>query len=88
LPKAIDAVMDCDLVLYQAGVDCHIDDPFGGIYSDKSLLDRDSMVLDYLRGKPVVWNLAGGYQFDEAGTIEPTLRLHRMVPRILQKLEA
>jgi hypothetical protein len=27
---------------------------------------------------PLVWNLAGGYQRDESGSIEPVLKLHRM----------
>ncbi|MCV2352284.1 hypothetical protein [Paucibacter sp. Y2R2-4] len=68
-----------DLVLYQAGADQHIKDPLGGLLTTAEMKRRDEYVLQsYARwGVPVAFNLAGGYQTDEAGTIEPVLKLHR-----------
>ena len=37
-------------------------------------------------GIPVVWNLAGGYQRDEQGTIEPVLALHRQTMDICAQI--
>jgi acetoin utilization deacetylase AcuC-like enzyme len=57
-----------ELVLYQAGADPHIDDPFGaGLLTGAELRARDAVVFETCRrlGMPVVWNLAGGYQEDE-----------------------
>lgn len=54
----------CDLVLYQAGADPHVDDPLGGFLTTPQLALRDWRVFAGLRerGIPVAWNLAGGYQ--------------------------
>lgn len=55
----------CDIVLYQAGADAHIDDPLGaGFLTTEQLFERDRLVFRTLRALkiPVVWNLAGGYQ--------------------------
>lgn len=54
----------CDLVLYQAGADPHINDPLGGFLTTKELQRRDELVFQGLRarGIPVAWTLAGGYQ--------------------------
>jgi acetoin utilization deacetylase AcuC-like enzyme len=54
----------CDLLLYQAGADPHIDDPLGGFLTTDQLRERDRLVFRAARraGLPVVWNLAGGYQ--------------------------
>ena len=52
------------LVLYQAGADAHIDDPYGcGYLTTDQLRERDKMVFGLVRRKqlPCVWNLAGGY---------------------------
>lgn len=53
-----------DLVLYQAGADCHVDDPLGGWLTTEEMKDRDETILEYFYkvGMPVAWNLAGGYQ--------------------------
>ena len=55
---------DCDLLLYQAGADPHVDDPLGGFLDDEQLARRDAIVFGEARrmGLPVAWNLAGGYQ--------------------------
>lgn len=55
---------DCQLVLYQAGADPHVDDPLGGFLTTMQLARRDWKVFQGLRarGIPVAWDLAGGYQ--------------------------
>lgn len=67
------------LVLYQAGADCHVDDPLGGFLTSEEMRDRDRLVfaLAVEHGLPLVWNLAGGYQRDQRGSISPVLALHR-----------
>jgi len=69
----------CDIVLYQAGADQHIDDPLGGLLTTEQMRRRDRAVFWHAKNYnvPLVWNLAGGYQRDLAGDIEPVLRLHR-----------
>jgi acetoin utilization deacetylase AcuC-like enzyme len=64
LPERISAFADCDVLLYQAGADPHIDDPLGGWLSTEELFRRDYTVFKRCRemGLPVAWNLAGGYQ--------------------------
>ena len=68
-----------DLVLYQAGADMHVDDPLGGLLTTEQMRQRDrSIFSNCVRlNIPIVWNLAGGYQRDEKGGIEPVLALHR-----------
>jgi acetoin utilization deacetylase AcuC-like enzyme len=70
---------DCDIVLYQAGADMHIADPLGGVLTTEQMRQRDRNVFWVAREYriPLVWNLAGGYQRDPAGTIAPVLQLHR-----------
>jgi len=62
----VEALFDkCDIVLYQAGADMHIDDPLAaGFLTTQELFMRDSIVFHTLKklNVPVVWNLAGGYQ--------------------------
>lgn len=69
-----------DLVLFQAGADAWNEDPLGaGLLSFNELRLRDLAVFEscIMRGAPLVWNLAGGYSKDSAGTIEPVLAIHR-----------
>ena len=63
---------ECDIVLYQAGADPHVDDPLGGFLTTAQLLTRDRQVFDGLRqrGIPVAWDLAGGYQTPLSRVIE------------------
>lgn len=70
---------DCDLIIYQAGADQHIDDPYGGLLTYEQMQIRDRKVFDFdnHHNIPLVWNLAGGYQKDSAETIEPVLKCHR-----------
>ena len=86
LNKAIDACMDCDLVLYQAGADPHVNDPLGGVLTSQQMSARDRLVFERLGRRALVWNLAGGYQSVEGDTdaqrIEPVLALHRETARL------
>lgn len=64
LPSIIESFEGCDVLLYQAGADPHIDDPLGGWMTTAQLAERDHIVFETARriGLPVAWNLAGGYQ--------------------------
>lgn len=64
IPADLDRLASCDVVLYQAGADPHIDDPLGGFLTTAQLALRDWHVFSGLveRGIPVAWDLAGGYQ--------------------------
>jgi acetoin utilization deacetylase AcuC-like enzyme len=78
IPKILERFGGCDLVLYQAGADPHIDDPLGGWLTTEQIYRRDRAVFDELKrlSVPVAWNLAGGYQLDENGGIRPVLDIH------------
>lgn len=78
LPSIVGAMHDCDVVLYQAGADPHVDDPLGGWLTTGQLRRRDAIVFDRLAGLgvPVAWNLAGGYQKDPDGSIPKVLEIH------------
>lgn len=62
--ELLEQFRNCDLILYQAGADPHVDDPLGGWLTTDQLHQRDWAVFDWCRraGVPVAWNLAGGYQ--------------------------
>lgn len=77
-----------DLILYQAGADVHIDDPFGGVLSTEQMAARDHMVFETSHGLriPIAWNLAGGYQRDVSGTILPVLVLHEQTYRLASEI--
>jgi acetoin utilization deacetylase AcuC-like enzyme len=64
LPAIVESMRRCDLILYQAGADPHIDDPLGGWLTTAQLAERDRLVFETAKalGIPVAWNLAGGYQ--------------------------
>lgn len=68
----------CDLVIYQAGADQHVDDPLGGVLTSAEMAQRDRSVFWACReyNIPLVWNLAGGYQRDVNGTAKPVIDLH------------
>ena len=69
----------CQVLLYQAGADPHVNDPLGGWMTTDQLARRDRIVFETAAqiGVPVAWNLAGEYQRDSAGGIEPVLEIHR-----------
>lgn len=64
LPGLMQRFAVCDVLLYQAGADPHVDDPKGGYLDDAQLAQRDAVVFAQARslGVPLAWNLAGGYQ--------------------------
>ncbi len=78
LPNALKQLSGCDIVLYQAGADPHILDPHGGWMETEEMRLRDTIVFDILAESkvPVVWNLAGGYQKKEDGSIPAVLEIH------------
>ena len=55
---------ECDVLLYQAGADPHVDDPLGGQLTTEQMRRRDRIVFEHCKRQrlPVCWNLAGGYQ--------------------------
>ncbi|HAS43982.1 MAG TPA: histone deacetylase [Microscillaceae bacterium] len=69
---------DCEVLFYQAGVDCHIDDPQvdSGHFTTEQMAERERMVYTTCRALelPVVTNLAGGYQ----KPIEKVVQLHNL----------
>ena len=75
LPEVVREFSDCDLLIYQAGADQHINDPLGGFLTTAELAERDRIVFSVAKeiGIPVVWNLAGGYQ-QPLGSV---LEIHR-----------
>lgn len=78
LPEVLRGMADCDVVLYQAGADPHVDDPLGGWLTTEELHRRDQVVFRTLKDLhvPVAWNLAGGYQRAPDGSIPEVLRIH------------
>lgn len=78
LPEVLWAMSTCDLVLYQAGADPHVDDPHGGWLTTAQLRMRDAEVFTALAKAniPVAWNLAGGYQIEKDGSIPKVLEIH------------
>lgn len=60
----IERFNECDILFYQAGADPHIDDPLGGYLTTEQMKRRDEIVFKVAKklNKPIVWNLAGGYQ--------------------------
>jgi acetoin utilization deacetylase AcuC-like enzyme len=83
LPDLVAGFAECDLLLYQAGADAHVDDPLGGWMTTEQLRERDRIVFEACERLrlPVAWNLAGGYQRDARGGIEPVLQIHRNTMR-------
>lgn len=78
LPELCESMRDCDVVLYQAGADPHVDDPLGGWLTTEQLRRRDARVFQTFArlGVPVAWNLAGGYQREPDGSIPKVLEIH------------
>lgn len=67
-----------DVILYQAGADVHVDDPYGGILTTEEMYERDLRVFTIAKSLdiPLVWNLAGGYQIEQDGSIGKVIDLH------------
>jgi acetoin utilization deacetylase AcuC-like enzyme len=78
LPQILAHFVGCDVVLYQAGADPHINDPHGGWLTTDEMRQRDARVFEAFNalGIPVAWDLAGGYQVEKDGTIPKVLEIH------------
>lgn len=74
IPDIVKEFSRCDVILYQAGADPHIDDPLGGWMTTEQLRKRDELVFLTAKklGIPIAWNLAGGYQ----KPFENVLKIH------------
>ena len=69
-----------DFVIYDAGVDVHINDDLGHLHiTTPGVLARDKMVLDMCKqkGLPVACVIGGGYQRDIAALVDVHLQLFR-----------
>ena len=75
--QEVASVRDCDVILYQAGADQHINDPLGGFLTTLQLKERDRRVFEAASSLsvPIAWNLAGGYQVNSGG-IQAVLDIH------------
>jgi acetoin utilization deacetylase AcuC-like enzyme len=74
-----------DLVLYDAGVDPHINDRLGKLaLTDHGIFDRDLQVLDTCisQGYPVACVIGGGYAEDLNGLVYRHSLLHRAASKI------
>jgi acetoin utilization deacetylase AcuC-like enzyme len=78
LTSELQRLATCDVVLYQAGADPHVDDPLGGWLTSAELRERDRIVFRALAKTrtPVVWNFAGGYQQEPDGSIPKVMAIH------------
>lgn len=83
LRGCVERMAGCDVVLYQAGADQHIDDPLGGLLTTAELKARDTQVFAILAelGIPVAWNFAGGYQKETDGSIPKVVEIHENTAR-------
>ena len=65
-------------ILYQAGADVHIDDPYGGVLTTEQIYERDRRVFSIAKelGLQIAWNLAGGYQVAQDGSIDKVIEIH------------
>ncbi|KAA2284330.1 hypothetical protein [Arenimonas fontis] len=75
----------CDVVLYQAGADPHVDDPLGGFLDTAQMAMRDLQVFSGLHsaGVPVAWVLAGGYQEPLQKVVQLHVNTMRMVAEVM-----
>ena len=78
IPKILERFADCDLMLYQAGADPHIDDPLGGWLTTDQLYRRDRACS---RGSSVWISLSPGTwpvatRTTRTGGIRPVLDIH------------
>jgi len=78
LPEIVRSFRGVDLLIYNAGVDPHIDDPLGGVLTTQQMALRDQIVFQTAKelGLKVCVSLAGGYQVDRNGNIDNLLALH------------
>ncbi|HEY9640901.1 MAG TPA: histone deacetylase [Coleofasciculaceae cyanobacterium] len=86
LPDLLDQVKP-DLVLYDAGVDVHLDDRLGKLaLSDRGVFCREMQVLStcVAQGYPVACVIGGGYANDMAALVYRHSLLHRAASEVYQ----
>ena len=78
LPGIIREFADVDLIIYNAGVDSHVNDPLGGNLTTEQMARRDRIVFETAceMDIPVCTSLAGGYQISPDGSLNQVLSLH------------
>lgn len=78
LPNRVREFRTADLIIFNAGVDSHINDPLGGMLTTEQMARRDRIVFETAHeiGVPVCTSLAGGYQVSRDGSLEAVLKLH------------
>jgi acetoin utilization deacetylase AcuC-like enzyme len=83
--KQLDEAGDCDLCLYNAGVDPFEDDEGGGLQgiTREHLIKREALVFDWARSRtlPVAFVLAGGY-LSKKNDRAQLVALHRITLRV------
>lgn len=77
-----------DVILYQAGADTHINDPYGGLLTTEEMYERDKLMFEITKklNSKIAWNLAGGYQVDPDGSINKVIDLHLNTFRACQEV--
>ncbi|MEO0586773.1 MAG: histone deacetylase [Planctomycetota bacterium] len=89
LAAMVEAV-EPDLVVYDAGVDVHIDDRLGRLaLTDDGLMRRDTAVLTTLRamGVPTAGVIGGGYDADHRRLASRHATLHRAAHGVVERSE-
>jgi acetoin utilization deacetylase AcuC-like enzyme len=78
LPDIVSSFKGADLLIFNAGVDPHIEDPLGGMLTTRQMTLRDRLVFKVAKqlNLKVCVSLAGGYQVDAEGNIDKLLALH------------
>lgn len=76
LPAILESMSGASVMFYQAGADCHVNDPLGGFLSSEQMRERDRLVFEFCasRGIGIAWNLAGGYQEEKLPSGEKSIR--------------
>jgi acetoin utilization deacetylase AcuC-like enzyme len=79
-----------DVVIYQAGADVHVNDPYGGVLTTEQMYERDLRMFRIAKRLqlPLTWNLAGGYQVGPNGEIDKVLELHLNTFRAMAEVYA
>ena len=88
LPNLIEQKFgNCDILFYQAGADCHENDPevYSGHFTTEQMYLRDKLVYATCNKLkiPVATNLAGGYQ----KPLEKVIDLHNLTAKAFQDIE-
>jgi len=67
-----------NVILYQAGADVHVNDPYGGVLTTEQIYERDIRMFSIAKelNIPIAWNLAGGYQIEADGSIDKVIEIH------------